>query len=166
MPRNARVRLHRGQAWGRRDNSPASCCPMFVRVLHRNLCASQQQVFEMLKRDGQSSDDGRQIQSFAPVKRWSWDSDGHGGKSGWNEGQNCRDNEDVNQCDLEKEEPAETHQLVIAKSGQGPSDPHENRKGRWRLLRRRLRCLSGRRSIRVNHREFPGNASRQKIKSR
>src|SRR6266545_4580687 len=36
-----------------------------------------------------------------------------------------RDNENVNQRDLEKEEPAEAHKLIIAKSGQGPSHPHE-----------------------------------------
>ena len=35
--------------------------PFLLRVLHRNLGASQQQVFEMRKRDGQTSDDGRQI---------------------------------------------------------------------------------------------------------
>jgi hypothetical protein len=36
-----------------------------------------------------------------------------------------RNNENVNQRDLEEEEPAETHKLVIAKSGQGPSHPHK-----------------------------------------
>ena len=35
------------------------------------------------------------------------------------------DNENVNQRDLEEEEPAEAHELVIAKSGQGPTHPHE-----------------------------------------
>src|SRR6266545_3363753 len=51
--------------------------PRLLRVLHRNFRASQQQVFEMLKRDGQASDDGRQIQSLTPVKLWSWNSDRH-----------------------------------------------------------------------------------------
>src|SRR5690349_19540308 len=48
------------------------------------------------------------------------------GRSGSNERQNGRDNKDIYQCDFEKEKPAETHQLVITKSGQGPSHPHEN----------------------------------------
>src|SRR5213078_2609960 len=51
--------------------------PRLFRVLHRNLGASQHQVFEMLKRDSQPSGDGWQIQSFAPVKLWSWNSDRH-----------------------------------------------------------------------------------------
>src|SRR5438094_461993 len=45
--------------------------PFLFRVLHRNLGASQQQVFEMLKCDRQPSDNSRQIQSLAPVKLWS-----------------------------------------------------------------------------------------------
>jgi len=50
------------------------------------------------------------------------------GRLGWNEGQNRRDNENVNQCDLEKEESAETHKLVIAELGKGLSDPHKKEK--------------------------------------
>src|SRR4029453_17217872 len=80
----------------------------------------------MLKRDGQTSDDGRQIQSLAPVQLWSWNSDGHRRRLRSNERQNCRDKEDIYQSDLEEEKPAEAHQLVITKSGQGPSHPHEN----------------------------------------
>src|SRR5437016_1122954 len=85
----------------------------------------------MLKRDCQASDDGRQIQSLAPVKLWSWNSDGHDLKGerrerlGSDERQNCRNKENVNQSDLEEEEPAETHKLVVAKSGEGPSHPHK-----------------------------------------
>src|SRR4030095_11210158 len=52
--------------------------PFLLGVLHRNLGPSQQQVFEMLKRDSQPRDDGRQIQSFAPVYLWAWTGACHG----------------------------------------------------------------------------------------
>src|SRR5438094_6678108 len=42
-----------------------------------------------------------------------------------NERDNCCDNENVNQRDLEEEKPAETHKLIVAKPGQGPSHPHK-----------------------------------------
>src|SRR5215470_11634929 len=48
--------------------------PFLLRVLHRNFGSAQQQVFEMLKRDGQAGDDRRQVRSFAPVQFWSWNS--------------------------------------------------------------------------------------------
>src|SRR5262249_16821216 len=51
--------------------------PFLLGVLHRDLRASQQQVFEMLKRNRQTSDDSRQLQSFAPVQLWSWNGDRH-----------------------------------------------------------------------------------------
>src|SRR5438034_5193176 len=38
--------------------------PFLLGVLHRNFRSPQQQVFEMLKRDGQTNGDGRQIQSL------------------------------------------------------------------------------------------------------
>jgi len=41
--------------------------PFLFRVLYRNLRATQQQVLEMLKRNRQTGDNGRQIQSLAPV---------------------------------------------------------------------------------------------------
>src|SRR6266480_3235227 len=51
--------------------------PFLLGVLHRNFRSPEQQIFEMLKRDGQTSGDGRQIQSLAPVQLWSWNSDSH-----------------------------------------------------------------------------------------
>jgi hypothetical protein len=48
-----------------------------LRVLHRDLGAPEQHVLEMLKRDRQTSEDGRQIQSLSPVQFRSWNSNGH-----------------------------------------------------------------------------------------
>src|SRR4029077_16062630 len=47
------------------------------------------------------------------------------GRLGTDESHHRCDNEDVNQRDLEEEEPAETHELIIAESGQGPAHPHK-----------------------------------------
>ena len=49
----------------------------FLGILHGDLGASEEHVFEMLKRDGQTGDDSGQIQSLAPVQLGSWNSDGH-----------------------------------------------------------------------------------------
>jgi hypothetical protein len=38
---------------------------------------------------------------------------------------NRRGDKDVNQRDFEKEDPTESHELVITKTGQRPADPHE-----------------------------------------
>src|SRR2546423_124775 len=39
--------------------------------------------------------------------------------------ENDRDDENIDECNFKKEKPAEAHQLVPAKSGQGPAHPHE-----------------------------------------
>src|SRR5207302_6265846 len=51
--------------------------PFLLRVLHRHLGASEQHIFEMLKRDCQAGGNGWQIQSLAPVQSRSWNSNRH-----------------------------------------------------------------------------------------
>ena len=41
--------------------------------------------------------------------------------------QDARNNENVYQCDLKKEEPSEAHELVVAEARQRPADPHEHK---------------------------------------
>src|SRR6266516_2621907 len=48
------------------------------------------------------------------------------GRLGWKISDNPRDNENIDQRNLEKEKPAEPHELVIAEPGQRPAHPHED----------------------------------------
>src|SRR5262249_23969621 len=51
--------------------------PFLLGILHGHLRATQQLVFEMLKRDGEPGNDRRQIQALAPVRSRSRDSNSH-----------------------------------------------------------------------------------------
>ena len=45
----------------------------------------------------------------------------------WHRRDEGRGEENVCQCDLEKEDPAEAHQLIVAKPGQGPAHPDKEK---------------------------------------
>src|SRR2546423_5672255 len=47
--------------------------------------------------------------------------------------ENDRDQEDVYERDFKEEKPAQSHQLVPAKSRQGPADPHHEKNKRANL---------------------------------
>src|SRR6266516_4735242 len=44
---------------------------VFLGILHLDLRASEQHVFEMLQGDGKAGDDCREVHSLAPVELWS-----------------------------------------------------------------------------------------------
>src|SRR4029077_964772 len=44
----------------------------------------------------------------------------------WQIRDDARDDEDVYEGDLKKEEPAEPHELVVTETWQGPAHPHEH----------------------------------------
>ena len=52
--------------------------PFLLGILHGDLGAAEQHVLEVLKGNGQASDDSGQIQSLAPVQSRSWNGNGHG----------------------------------------------------------------------------------------
>src|SRR5436305_12563453 len=55
--------------------------PFFLGILHRDLGAAEQHVFEMLQRYGKAGDDGGQVHSFTPVQFRTWNDDSHTYKS-------------------------------------------------------------------------------------
>src|SRR5690242_14206222 len=96
--------------------------PFFFRVFHCHFGASEDHVLEMLEGNDKASGNGRQIEPLAPVQVWSWNRDRHLEVEIKNDD---GDEEDIDERDFEKEQPAESHQLVPPKSGQGPADPHK-----------------------------------------
>ena len=47
------------------------------------------------------------------------------------------DHEDIHQGDFEEEDPAQSHQLIPAKPGQGPADPNKKEQNKRHLGKKR-----------------------------
>jgi hypothetical protein len=65
------------QGWGAAIMIRQVAVPFLLGILHRHLGASEQHIFEMLKRNCQAGRNGWEIQSLAPVQSRSWNGNGH-----------------------------------------------------------------------------------------
>src|SRR5256714_7037353 len=113
--------------------------PFLFWILHRHLCPAQEHVLEMAERYHHPTQDRRQVDALAPIQFRSSDGDGHvfksylcayeaKQKSLWEIGEQDRHEKNIHERNFEKENPAESHQLIVTKARQRPAHPDKKEK--------------------------------------